>query len=308
LIYNRYMFRRLTFLLLTFVLLAGCGPKVTPFPAPIVTLDVVTDTPTLTGSETGSPTPEPTSTPLPTPVFPTLIPSTLEPSATPQLSPALSSAVIQILSPGPMSTVLSPIRLRAYVIPGYDNKVHVEMYGEDDRLIYRKLMYVYSDVFKWAYLSVDIPFTIRAAAELARLQITAEDTNGNMIALAATHLLLTPEGYEEITPSGILNERCVFITPASSATVSGGTVAVAGTYFPFNTEPLILELVADNGTIVGSQWLTVPSALGNVPLSFNAEIIYSVDTQTQAYLVARQFDDRINGMIYFFSQLIVLNP
>jgi hypothetical protein len=309
--YNLLMLRRLTFLLLTFVLLAGCGPKATPFPVQIVTLSVVTDTPvlpTLSGPDIGSATPEPNATPLPTLILSTSILPTIEPSATPQLSPVLSSAVMQILAPGPMSKVLSPIRLRAYVIPGYGSKVRVELYGEDDRLIFRKLTYAYTDLFKWSYLSVDIPFETRAAAELARLQITAEDANGNTVALAATHLLLMPDGYEEITPSGILSERCVFISPVPSVTVSGGTLAVAGTYLPFNTEPLILELVADNGTIVGSQWLEVPSASGSVPLSFNAEITYSVDVQTQAYLVARQFDDRITGMMYLFSQPVILNP
>jgi hypothetical protein len=305
------MFRRLTFLLLTFFLLAGCGSKPTPIPVPVMTSTLVTDTPappTLPGPDTISPTPEPSATPLPTLVFPTPIPPILEPSATPQLSPALSSAVIQILSPGPMSKVLSPIRLHAYVIPGARSMVRVDLYGENGRLIYRKLLYAYADIFKWAYLSVDIPFETRAAAELARLQITAEDANGNTIALGATHLLLTPEGYEEITPPGILNERCIFFAPVANATVNGGALAVAGTYFPFNTEPLILELVADTGMIVGSQWLEVPSASGNEPIPFNAEMTYSVDTQTQAYLVARQFDDRIDGMIYLFSQPVILNP
>jgi hypothetical protein len=276
-----------------------------------VTSTLVTDTPaspTLPGPDAGEATLTPSAAPLPTLVFPTPFLPTLEPSATPQLSPALSSAVMQILAPGPMSKVLSPIRLRAYVIPGYNSKVRIELYGEDGRLIFRKLTYAYTDLFKWSYLSLDIPFETRAAAELARLQITAEDANGNTIALAATHLLLTSEGYEEITPPGILNERCVFIAPIASATISSGTLAVAGTYLPFNTEPLILELVADNGTIVGSQWLEVPSASGSEPIPFNAEITYSVDVQTQAYLVARQFDDRIDGMIYLFSQTVILNP
>lgn len=305
------MFRRLTFLFLTFLLLAGCGPKPTSTPVPAATSTLVTATPappTLPEPDAGLATLTPSATPLPTLVFPTPIPPPLEPSATPQLSPALSSAVMQVLSPGPMSKVLSPIRLRAYVIPGYGSKVRVELFGEDGRLLYRKILPVYTDVFKWAYLSVDISFTTRAAAELARLQISAEDANGNVVALGATHFLLMQDGYEEITPSGILNERCVFFAPVASVTVSGGTLAVSGTYLPFNTKPLILELLAEDGTIVGSQWMEVPPVFGGEPLSFNAEIAYSVDVQVPAYLVARQFDDRISGTMYLFSQPVVLNP
>lgn len=310
------MFRRLTFLFLTLFLFAGCGPKPTSTPVPTATSTLVTDTPAppnLPGPDTGLVTLTPSATPYPTIEIPTLeyptpMPSNAEPSATPQLSPALSSAVMQVLSPGPMSKVLSPIRLRAYVIPGYGSKVRVELFGEDGRLIFRKLMYAYTDLFKWAYLSVDIPFETRAAAELARLQIAAEDANGVTVALTSVHLLLTPQGFEEITPPGILNERCIFFAPVASATISGGTLVATGTYLPFNIEPLILELVADNGTIVGSQWLEVPSASVSGPIPFNAEIAYTVDAQTPAYLVARQFDDRINGMMYLFSQPVVLNP
>jgi uncharacterized lipoprotein YajG len=43
--YNLNMLRKLTFLLLTFILLAGCGPKPTPIPVPVVTSTLVTDTP-----------------------------------------------------------------------------------------------------------------------------------------------------------------------------------------------------------------------------------------------------------------------
>jgi hypothetical protein len=232
----------------------------------------------------------------------------LEPSATPQLSPALSSAAIQILTPGPMSRVLSPISLHAYVIPGYGSKVRVELYGEDGRLIYRKILSVYTDVFKWAYLSLDISFSTRAAAELARLQISTEDAGGNVIALGATHLLLIQDGYEEITPSGIMNERCVFYTPTGSATIVGGILAVSGTYFPFNTQPLILELVGEDGSILGSQWVEVPANSASISFNFNAGITYSVSAQTPAYLVARQFDERINGLMYLYSQPVILLP
>jgi hypothetical protein len=273
-------------------------------------ISITQPSPTFLGEAFGTASLEPTATALPIPVLPTPapLPLPLVPSATPQLSPALSSSVIQILTPGPMSRVLSPIAIHAYVIPGYGNKVRVELYGEDGQLVYRKILSVYTDVFKWAYLSLDISFSTRAAAELGRLQISTEDAAGNIIALGATHLLLMKDGYEEITPSGITSERCVFNTPAESATIVGGILAVSGTYYPFNTQPLILELVGEDGSILGSQWMEVPANSASPSFNFNADMTYSVSALTPAYLVARQFDQRINGLMYLFSQPVILLP
>jgi hypothetical protein len=242
-------------------------------------------------------------------VFPTPLPptATIKPSATPQLSPVLSSAVIQILSPGPLSKVLSPITMRGYIIPGKRSLITVELYGEDDRLIFRKLMNVFTE-FKWAYFSLDIPFETHAAAELGRLQVSTEDEQGNTIALLAVHLLLQQDGFAELNPPGNLEERCTLLTPLAGMEANGGTLSVGGQFRPFNTQPLILELISEDGSIVANKWITIPEATGDTPMPFSADLIYSVDAATSARLVVRQFDDRINGNMYLLSQPILLNP
>ncbi|KAF0107965.1 MAG: Uncharacterized protein FD146_1263 [Anaerolineaceae bacterium] len=308
--------RRLTFLFLTLLLLAACAPQATPEPAPDLApapggtgtaVTAAPSEPVLPGPSSAAPTSAPSATPEPTLVFPTLLPVTLEPSATPQLSPALSSAAIQILSPGPLSKVRTPIRMRGYVLPGARNMIRVELYGEDGRLIFRKLTPVFTE-FKWAYFTMDIPFETRAAAELARLQVSTDDENGSAVALLSVHLLLLSEGYEELNPPGSLDERCTLLIPLAGATASGGTLAVAGEYRPYNTQPLIVELVTADGAIVANRWFAVPAGAEGGLMPFSADLAYSVDAPVAARLVVRQRDDRINGNIYLFSQPVILNP
>jgi hypothetical protein len=306
------MVRRSTLLLLVLILLTACASKGTPpaLPTPDAVPVASTPTATLPGTSPATPTPEPSATPEQALVFPTPLPPalTLEPTATPERSPALSSAVIQILAPGPLSRVLTPIRLRGYIIPGDRSMIHVELYGEDGRLIFRKLMPVYADIFKWAYFTLDIPFETRAAAELARLDVGTDDRKGNTVALLAVQLLLQPEGFEEINPPGNLDERCTLLTPLAGTTASGGKLSVAGEYRPFNARPLIVELMSADGGILASQWFSVPTGANSSPMTFSTDLAYSVEAQTSARLVVRQLDERIIGNMYLFSQAVILNP
>jgi len=76
--------------------------------------------------------------------FPT---KTLEPSITPSPIASLTSTTIpghdlgavRFSTPGPMSKVTSPIQVRAMVITGSSERVQVELFGEDGRLLVREL-------------------------------------------------------------------------------------------------------------------------------------------------------------------------
>lgn len=265
-----------------------------------VTLPTVTSrTPTATSTAVET---------LPTEIIPTMPGITpFTPTATPQLSPALSAAAIQILSPGPMSLLVSPVTARGYIIPGARNMMTVELIGEDERLIFRKLMRLYTD-YKWAYFELEIPFETHAAAELGRLQISTEDENGITTALMAVHVLLQPEGNAEINPPGDLSERCSLLTPRPEMEANGGVLAVGGSYRTFNQQPLIIELIDVQGVILASRWVDLSQAEGGSTILFSEELMYSVEEPTAARLVLRQFDGRIDGNMYLFSQPILVNP
>lgn len=294
--------------MLSLCLLAACTPAATGTPAvaseisPTETASLVTQAPATRQSTAGV-----TSTAIIQAETPRPPEATPAPSATPQLSPVLSAAAIQLLSPGPLSMVLSPVNLRGYILPGYRNMIRVELIGEDGRLVFRKLMQVYTE-YKWAYFTVEIPFETRAAAELGRLQVSTEDEHGNTTALLGVHLLLQPQGYAEINPPGNLDERCTLFTPLAGMDANGGILEVSGQYQPLNTQPLILELVDASGSILANSWVTIPETNDGSPVAFGVELVYGVDEPTPVLLVARQWDARIAGNMYLFSRPMVLNP
>ena len=292
--------------LLSACALPGVAPAPTPYPpeyfptvvvmtaqAAIATNQALTPsaTPTETLTPTLSPTPTETLTPVPT--------------NTPTPSPEAPLAQIRILLPGPMSKVTSPMLLRMQIISGASELVQVDLQGEDGRLLARKLERVKS----WPggyYLSLQIPFEVRTAAEVGRITISTKDEFGRVQSQLGMRVLLLSVGTDEITPEGQPAERVVFYTlPREDAVASGGIVEVEGRFLPFNDEQVVLELLNQAGKTIG---LRVLDFNGTDEQLFATTIPYKISEVTPARLVLRQDDDRLDGVIYLYSQEILLTP
>jgi hypothetical protein len=314
---------RLLKIMAAFGLLVGCAlphamPLPTPWPAdklPTViamTAAAMATTPAPPATATLTPAPVATSTetPLPTssPTLPLIAPTyfyflTITPTAT----PSFGRAQIEINAPGPMSKVVSPIRLRSYLSPDAVGVTRVELYGEDGRLLTRIVKRTESEFFQYARLALDVQYKIRGVAEVGRLQITAEDRSGHVKDIAAVHVMLLSEGREQITPIGDLQEACLLISPSRGEQISGGTLVIRGAMRPFSNLPVLFELVDNKGVILGSRVLVFQPPDGKYQ-DFLSDIPYKVGAPTSGFLFVRQSDDRIEGPIYVYSQPITLNP
>lgn len=248
--------------------------------------------PSATPTETLPPRLTPTPTDTPTPI----------PTDTPTPSPSAPIAQIQIHSPGPMSKVTSPLLLRMQIVSGRSELVQIDLQGEDGRLLARNLKRVKS--WPRGYMvSLKIPFEIRAAAEVGRITISTKDEVGRIQAQLGMRVLLLSVGTDEITPKGVTSERAVFYTPSRKDAVAlDGVVAVDGRFLPYNDQQVVLELIDAAGKTVGLR------VLGTDEQLFSTTIPYKVTEPTQARLVLRQDDDRLAGLIYLYSQEILLYP
>jgi len=248
----------------------------------------------LASLETATPsnTPEPTLTPTPQPTH----------TATP--IPWHRFGAIRFVSPGPMSKVVSPIQLHMEVISGESQKVQVDLYGEDGRLLARELRKVLT-TGKGAVVSVRIPFETRAAAELGRITVSTLDKEGRIQSLNSLRLLLLSSGVNEINPVGDPAEPVALFKPLAKETISGGVVNIKVDIWPFNLQPVTVELVNSAGKSIGLRLLSV-NAIN--PQLFETTIPYKVTEPTFVRLVIRQDDDRMPGVFYIYTQEILLNP
>jgi hypothetical protein len=292
-------------------LLAGCafsGTDAAPTPLSgeyISTLVALTGQAAIETSQALTPTAMPTEILAPTITF-TPLPPPATATFTPQ--PNIPYAQIQFLEPGPMSKIVSPIKLQMMILAGESGIVQIDLLGEDGRLLYRIIERISRDLGS-LYYSSRIPFEIRAAAETALIQVSTKDQYGRMQALNSYPVVLLSSGTNEITPAGnLIYERCVlFSPPARDAVVSGGVLPVDGHMWPYNRQYIILDLVLPDGKIAGSR---IVNMNGPDPQDFSTTIPYKVTAPLLARLTIRQLDfDFIDNMpVYIYSQEVLLNP
>jgi hypothetical protein len=266
------------------------------------------DSPTYTSTITSTVSPEPVMTLTETPTLQTAEPTaseTPENQAIPTVDP--NAAALQIYAPGPMSKVSSPIELRMYIAPRATGLTLVELYGEDGRLMARKVLRSVNYNGQFDKVIVELPFETNAAAELGRLQISTKDSHGRVQALKSVHVMLLSVGKSIITNEEYLRESVALVEPPLLHTISGGEVTVLGTMQVFNDLPVYIELIDERGESLGSRFISAGPADGMYH-EINTSIPYKVTRYTPVRLVIRQSDDRIPGPFYLFSQEIFLSP
>ena len=297
-------------LLASLLTMSGCGLADSSYPTPIpadvfptaiwqtavsINLTSTASAPTATLT----PTVEPSLTPSPTL---TLIPTITE---TPTGIPPAPRARIYVASPGPMSKIASPLQVRMEVVAGETKLVDIGLYGEDGRLIARELQRIQSEPPTAAYVTTEIPFQIRAA-ELGRLEIITRDRAGRIESLSNTFLLLLPLGQSEINPPAPPFERAVFYQPEVNVTVSGGVLHIEGAMWPLNnSQPVVIDVIEEGGRVMLSKILSLQ---GDTYIPFSVDMPYSATQAMPVRISIRQNDARIDGIIYLFSQLIILAP
>ena len=294
-------------------LIAGCAPQtLSPVPTPyppeylptVVALTAEAIAQSVNDSATGTalasiPTESPTETPAPTLTF------TPGPTFTPTAIPEHDLVAIEIQAPGPMSKVVSPINLRMNIIAGDSKRVQIDLFGEDGRLLARTLKRNVPTSTDGILQTAKINFEIPAAAELGRLTISTFDKDGRITALNSVRVLLLSSGVNEINPVGNPSEPVGVVEPGLKDEVSGGVLTVRGDVWPFNLQPVIMELIDPKGKSIGLRILTVETI---DPQKFDTTIPYKITEPTLVRLTIRQDDDRIPGLFYVYSQEILLNP
>ena len=251
-----------------------------------------------------------TETPIPTK---TPVPSTPLPSITPTFVAGFTEfAQIHFLSPGPMSSVVSPIKLQVMLVAGESKKVQFDLLGEDGRLLQRALKSV--DYFpNGVFRAIDLSFEIRAVSEAGYIRISTKDKQGRIQALNTMPVLLYSMGSGQLNPIGnMIYERTMLEGLEDGDDIFGGVLNLKGRFWPFNDQPVFVELLLPNGEAVSSRILNFE---GIDPQSFETTLPYKVTEPTLARLTFRQDnplinepDSELNRNIYVYSIAVMLNP
>ncbi len=308
------MKKRLALALLAPLFLTACLQQLAQ-PTPTLSLDALISTAiALTSQALAAETlPAPTETPVPPPTeTPSPTPTSSEPTLTPTPAPGFTKyAELRFVSPGPMSSLVSPFKLKLLLTAGKSNRVRVDLLGEDGRLLYSQTLRVDSD-YPGSYRELEVPFETRAVSEAGFLRLSTRDQNKNLTALNIMPVLLYSVGTTQLTlPGNLIYERIAYDGLKNKSKVYGGEIPVKGLYWPYNEQPVFLDLIID-GKIVVTRQLAIS---GIEPQTFETTLPYKVSEPTPARIAIHQEDPRLpkddpllKNYIYYSSIEVLLNP
>jgi hypothetical protein len=212
-----------------------------------------------------------------------------------------------MIQPGPGARITSPFTLYAGAIPGADRGVLVQLIGEDGREIIKDKQYFGTPQGQRVGLVTTLKFQLPGVAEAARLQVSTWDVQGRVIALASSDVVLLASGPDEKTATPDDREPFYLVAPTASTVASGGVLPIRGYIRPVNHQPVIFELLDDQGTSLGSASYTPPADISTYqPVA--ADLPYATTARTWARLTIRQPDVRLPGDAVVSSLLLLLNP
>ncbi len=252
----------------------------------------------------------PTETTLPTE---TPIPATALPTASPTFAAGFTKfAEIHFLSPGPMSSLISPINLQVMLVSGESEIVQVDLLGEDGRVLQRDLESVTRNL-KGIFRKFVLNFEIRAVSEAGYIRISSKDDFGRIQALNTMPVLLYSIGSTQINPPGnMIYERVMVEGLKEKVGFYAGEVSLKGRIWPFNDQPVIVELILADGRPISTRILTFA---GIETQPFETTLSYKVTVPTLARLTFRQdnpllgvTDPELAKYVYVYSVEVTLNP
>jgi hypothetical protein len=211
-----------------------------------------------------------------------------------------------------MSSLVSPINLQVLLVSGESEIVRIELLGEDGRILQRGLERVQRNL-NGNYRSFDLSFEIRAVSERGYIRISTEDDRNRIQALNTMPVLLYSIGDNQITPQGnMIYERVMYEGLEDGDEVFGGVVNLKGRFWPFNTQPVFLELIQSDGKIISSRVLDFK---GIDTESFETTLPYKVTEPTLVRLSIHQDnldlsidDPDLKKYIYVHTMELMLYP
>lgn len=294
-------------------LLAACLPQA-PVPTPLPA-DYLPTVVALTGQAAFATAAAltPSATPPPTETLQPPIPSVEIPTATPTLAAGFTDyAQIRFISPGPMSSLVSPFILQANIAAGESDRIQVELLGEDGRVLYREIKKLERNPLG-VFQRFEIAYEIRAVSEAGYIRISTEDDFGRLQAVNTLPVLLYSVGTAQVNPPGnIIYERIAMDGFKEKSNFYAGEVALQGRIWPFSEQSFVVELISTEGKVLGSRILGI-DGIDTQP--FETVLPYKVTESTPARLTFRQDNPLINSdnpvigsLAYVYTIEVILNP
>jgi len=215
---------------------------------------------------------------------------------------------VAITQPGQGAEVLAPIVAQARLNGDAGRWLRLELFGNDERLLSRRLMEL-ADVSGYpGSLALELDYEVRQPAERGWLRLVILDEHLRLLAVDSLELNLLSEGRTKASPSSDIAPDIVIQSPAMHSRVSGGVVQVSGTIAAGVELPLRVQLVDADGKVVGQRLAGGKLQNGREITVFSADVSYLVSKPTAVRLLVFEEGKDLRQVLAASSLELVIYP
>lgn len=216
---------------------------------------------------------------------------------------------IMIQMPGPGSRLISPIRIAGIADPTHEQTLIVRGFRPDgSEIIPPQPINIAAPLGERGPFEVEIPFTVNVDEQVF-LQVYAQSArDGGITHLASVGVVLSASGPENIIYMDGHEEQISIQAPTEGQTVSGGSVHIEGIGIASFEGTFVLEVLDENGNVVGSQPVIAAAPDMGLPGTFNADVIFMVSSPGPGRVVVRDPSPAFGGDVHLASVEVQLEP
>jgi hypothetical protein len=234
------------------------------------------------------------------------VPPTDTPAALP--TPSGPPEIIQILEPGPGSRVVSPVRITGMADSTFEQNLVARIVLDDGSELALAPTTIQSELGTRGAFEFDLPFVLEGDRQGFIQVFSTSPRDGGTIHLNSVGVLLAASGEAEIRALEPYAERIQIELPAIGAEISGGKVTVSGIALASFEQTLVVDVLDQDGNVIGSRPLIVDSPEWGIPGPFSIEVTYLLEVEGAGRVVVRDPSVAFNGDVHLASVEVRLKP
>jgi hypothetical protein len=236
-----------------------------------------------------------------------VLPASGNPSGLPP--PEQGVSALKIVQPTEQSRAVAPLDIQGQMYGQGGAWLFLEIYGQDGRLLSRKLSRLGNTVDPQGELQALIDYEIPQTSETGWLRVGIQDRFHRWMAVDSVGLLLLqPAEKGRLAPSPQVGFEIGISKPKSGAQESGGELLVEGFVDPTVKLPLRIQLVSEDGRIVGQRLAGGKAQGAGEPVLYSALVPYRVTETTPVRLLVFEEGGNLLQTTRLSSLELILNP
>jgi hypothetical protein len=220
----------------------------------------------------------------------------------------LSEESIMILSPGPDSMVTNPFHVSGVSDPTFEQNLVVRVLQADGTLVIEAPTTIQADVGQRGPFGITLPVNLPTEQNIFIQVFATSARDGGVTHLSSVGVTYVPGGASDIHFRFPYPEQIEIFLPQSGAMISGGTVHVEGFGLASFEQTLLVEVLDEDGVVVGSEPVTVAASNLGEPGPFEVNVDYEVSGAQPGRIVVRDVSPAFGGDTHLSSVEVNLEP